>query len=283
ALLGRIRGWNFTKSAIEAAMFQVLKKRGAVNLSDALHAPAIAAVPVGISLGIYQDPVEFYDVVQQAIASGYRRLKFKIAPFVDPKIFDYINPLLFAQPTLHLGFDANGSFGAKHLDQLRYFVDTYHTAIEQPTPPNRFDLLLLAKQKHPRLEVCFDEEVKSIGDLVKLKSLNAIDELNLKIGRVGGISNSVQLLNYCYEQELACWIGGMFETGVGRLLNLSMAAHLPQAKAHDLSPSSRYFEEDIVSPAVKMEDGQVSAHFVETCDVLPEILDKYTTQRLKVF
>lgn len=278
AILRKIRGWNFGKAALEAAVFQVARQQSGFQLSDSIHATPIDRIPVGISLGIYKDKGECYDVVQQAIEDGFQRIKFKIAPTVDTTVFDHINPLLFDHQ-VHTGFDANGSFYHSDLGVLEYFVKTYDTVMEQPFPPSRFDVYQNAKKQFPGLKICADEEVKSIGDLIKLKELQAIDELNLKIGRVGGVTNSIEILNYCKVQDIACWIGGMFETGIGRILNLEFAAFLPKAKAHDLSPSARYFIEDIIVPEVMMDKGFVILETLEACKVIPEILEKYTMNK----
>ena len=280
-VLRKVRGWNFTKAAVEAAVFQIARKQGDIDLSTLLTSPQIDRIPVGISLGIYYDKTEFYEVVEQAISDGFQRLKFKISPKVDTSVFDYINPLLFDN-NIHTGFDANGSFYEKDLDIFSYFANTYQTVIEQPFPPVRYDVLSKAKNRFPNLQICADEEVKNIGDLMKLHQLNAIDELNLKIGRVGGITNSIEIVNYCETNCISCWIGGMFETGIGRIANLELAAHLPNAKAHDLSPSARYFQQDIINPEVTMDRGFVDINSLDTCQVLPEVLNKYTTQRIDI-
>ncbi|MFK7810640.1 MAG: enolase C-terminal domain-like protein [Saprospiraceae bacterium] len=281
-ILKKVRGWNFTKAAVEAAMFQVVRQTTAINLSDFIAAKPIEKVPVGISLGIYKDKAECYEVVKKSIGEGFQRLKFKISPEVDTEIFDHINPLLFDNK-IHTGFDANGSFYEKDLDLFGYFAKTYDTVIEQPFPPNRFDVLLEAKRRFPNLKICADEEVKSIGDLIKLHKLNAIDELNLKIGRVGGVVNSIEIMNYCNQHNIPCWIGGMFETGIGRVFNLEFAAHLPNAKAHDLSPSARYFLEDIIDPVVTMDKGFVPMESLRDCKVVEPLLEKYMTERRSVF
>ena len=273
-ILKRIRGWNFTKSAVESAAFQLARSQSGYDISKDIKAEAIAQVPVGISLGIYQDKSEFYDVVQKAIEEGYQRLKFKISPTANTELFDHINPLLFDN-NVHTGFDANGSFYHKDLDKLGYFVNTYRTIIEQPLPPSRFDVYLAAKAQFPDLMVCADEEVKSMGDLIKLHQLGAIDQLNLKVGRVGGVSASIEMMNYCYDHNISCWIGGMFETGIGRLLNLEFASYLSHAKAHDLSPSARYFLEDIIAPEVTMNKGFVDVKAMQdNCKVIPAMMEK---------
>ena len=280
-VLKKVRGWNFTKGAIEAAVFQIARKHKDFDFSKLLTANPIDKIPVGISLGIYQDKKECYEVVKQAIADGFQRLKFKISPKVDTTVFDYINPLLFDH-NIHTGFDANGSFYEKDLDAFSYFANTYNTVIEQPFPPNRFDVLQKAKKRFPTLRICADEEIKHLGDVMKLHQLKAIEEVNLKIGRVGGITNSIEIVNYCEAEGIACWIGGMFETGIGRLANLELASYLPNAKAHDLSPSARYFQEDIISPAVTMDHGFVELKKLENCIIVDGLLGKYTTERIDI-
>ena len=229
-------------------------------------------------MGIYQNKHEMKEAVEKNIAAGYRRLKFKISPHVDTTAFDFVNPLLFDSNAV-ISFDANGSFSHTDLDHFFYFVNTYDTVIEQPFAPSRFDVYLAAKERFPSLKVCFDEEVKSIGDLIKLHQLGAIDELNLKVGRVGGIHNSIEILQYCYKHKIPCWIGGMFETGIGRLLNLQFASYLPNATAHDLSPSARYFLQDIIDPPVTMSEGYVDIAESKKCKIIPELLEKFTISK----
>lgn len=283
SIMKKIRGWNFTKSAVESAMFQIVKQiEPNFDLSEKLKSSKITDVPVGISLGIYTDFVEMKDVVQQAIEEGYQRVKFKISPLVDTKLFDKINSLLFDNQ-VYVSFDANGSYDFQDLQKMEYFVKTYDAYIEQPTAPSRYDIFAEAKKMYPTMKVCFDEEVKGIGDLVKLHSLGVIDELNLKIGRVGGISNSIQILNYCHENNIPCWIGGMFETGIGRLQNLELAQFLPNATAHDLSPSSRYFKEDIIAPEIEMKSGFINVEKALQNEAVQEKIEKYSTEVIRVF
>lgn len=282
-IMKKIRGWNFTKSAVESAMFQIIKQVNPdFQLSEKLKSSKIDDVPVGISLGIYTDFAEMKAVVEQAIDEGYKRVKFKISPFVDTKLFDKINPLLFDNQ-VYVSFDANGSYDYQDLEKMAYFVNTYDAYIEQPTAPSRYYVFAEAKKIYPTMKVCFDEEVKNMGDLVKLKSLNVIDELNLKVGRVGGISNSIEILNYCYENDIPCWIGGMFETGIGRLQNLELAQFLPNATAHDLSPSSRYFKEDIIAPEIEMKNGFINVEKALQNQAIQETIDKYSTEVIQVF
>ena len=280
-VLSRVRGWNFTKYAVEAAAYQVIRQKSPqVSMFETLAINPIDKIPAGISIGIHHDIEKFKSRVQKAINTAYRRLKFKISPSTDLSLFDAIKPLL-QEADMLVSFDANGSFHLQHFDILAYFI-AFDASIEQPFPPDRFDIYLAAKKQFPKLKVCFDEEVENLGDLVKLHKLGAIDELNLKPGRVGGIYNSIQIIQYCQVHKIPCWIGGMFETGIGRSLNLNFAAHLPDAKAHDLSPSDRYFIEDIISPPIKMDQGLVDINSSNNAKVVPTLLEKYTIKRISL-
>lgn len=274
-LLNKIRGWNFTKAAIEAAALQVIEKNTGISPFDIMKNEPLRAVPVGISLGLHTDIEQMKQAVKGALNTGYKRLKFKISPNVRTDFFETINPLLFEADT-YISFDANGSFGQKDLDLLGYFVNTYNTMIEQPFAPSRFDILLKGKEKYPSMFICFDEELKSIGDVIKLHQLGVLDEVNLKVGRVGGIINSLEIIQYCVKHAIPCWIGGMFETGIGRIVNLKMASYLSAAKAHDLSPSDRYFLEDIIEPNVQMKHGKVVIASLKNCTINTDLVDKYT-------
>lgn len=274
-LLDKIRGWNFTKAAVEMAALQAIEQNTGKSPFDILEHQPLKEVPVGISLGLYTDLEHMEKVVENALETGYRRLKFKISPAVRTDFFDAINPLLFQADT-YISFDANGSFGTHDLEKFGYFVHTYNSMIEQPFAPSRFDILLKAKKEYPSLFVCFDEEIKSIGDLIKLHHLGVLDEVNLKVGRVGGVMKSLEIIQYCAKHNIPCWIGGMFETGIGRTLNLRMASYLSSARAHDLSPSDRYFLEDIIQPGVQMNKGCVDMESLKNCKIKIELLDKYT-------
>jgi len=274
-LLSKIRGWNFTKAALEMAALQVIEQNTGNSPFDIMKNEPLIEVPVGISLGLYTDYDPMKKAVTNALKTGYKRLKFKISPKVRLDFFDAISPILL-ETDAYISFDANGSFAENDIETVGYFVKTFKSMIEQPFGPGRFDILLKAKKEFPNLFVCFDEEIKSIGDLIKLHHLGVLDEVNLKLGRVGGVMKSIQIVDYCTEHDIPCWIGGMFETGIGRMLNLQMASYLPEARAHDLSPSDRYFLEDLIQPGVKMNNGYVDMKSLKDCEIKRELIDKYT-------
>lgn len=278
-LFRRIRGWEFTKAAVEMAAYHaVLSDQPAARP----HSPVVDGIPVGISMGIQTDPEVFARKVEDALQAGYQRLKFKISPRTDLELFERVRPALQTSDT-YVSFDANGSYSAEDLDHLGYFVRHFpESALEQPFSPDNYADLLAGKRRFPELKICFDEEIRSLGDLIKLHRLGVLDEVNLKPGRVGGLVHSLEIMAYCKEHGIPCWVGGMFETGIGRIFNLGIAACLPEARAHDLSPSDRYFAEDVVAPGVQMQHGFVLRESLADCVVQPDIIQKYTTEKIEL-
>jgi O-succinylbenzoate synthase len=77
--------------------------------------------------------------------------------------------------------------------------------------------------------------------------------VNLKPGRVGGLSQAVAIHDMCARAGVRLWCGGMLESGVGRAYNVALASLPHFTEPGDLSPSDRYWERDVVRPPWAMD------------------------------
>lgn len=247
-----VRGWNFTVSALLDAAFDLLRRKGQPDPLQRWREQSLQRVPVGISLPLFDTSRQAVQRVGRALEEGYRRVKLKVSPAMNA---DTAAAVRAAFPSLHLGLDANGSFRPSDSALIEKLADLRPRPFEQPFPPDRLDWSAQLRQTRPDLRVCLDESIRGLGDLIVAHRLQALDELNLKPGRVGGVQEAVELVDYCEAEQIPVWVGGMFETGVGRMANLRLAARLPRAEAHDLSPSRRYFEVDVVERRLEMDEG----------------------------
>jgi O-succinylbenzoate synthase len=267
--LNKIRGWPFAKAAVDFALLSLLSHR--MPIFENIPWSRTIQIPPGISLGLKTAEAR----IQQAVQKKYKRLKFKINPAFPLDKFKELN---LAQYHIPLLFDANGTLSLND-EALIKEIANMDIAIEQPFPPGRLDWCMEAKTKIPSLKICLDEEIKSIGQLKIAHQLSAVDEVNLKPGRVGGLLPSLQIIEYCTQHHIDCWIGGMFETGFGRITNMQFAALLPNAKAHDISPASRYFEEDIIQNVIEMNNEGYLDYLPFTFNVVADILEKYSLEK----
>jgi O-succinylbenzoate synthase len=270
-LLKKVRGWSFTKAAIEMAMNDAIRRSTGEGILEAWERERLEKVPVGISLGMFSDEASMKKTIQEALDMEYQRLKFKISPdyahsFVFRNIADCSHP--------NISFDANGSFEENDFEILNRFAKL-DSIIEQPFAPGSYYLKDEYEFANEQLKVCLDEEVEGIGQLIEYKG--RFTELNIKPGRVGGLFNTIELMEYCFQNAIPAWIGGMFETGIGRAQNLQIASFLKEAKAHDQSPSSRYFKQDVLAQPIAMEKG-----FIDACYFSNPLIDEKAFQDLTV-
>jgi len=254
-LAQKVRGWPFTVAALTDAAFDLLRRNGEKDLLDLYPANRIDNIPVGISLGLFESERAALERVEKAVDQAYRRIKMKVAPGMNPQTVIAIRE---TYPDLYLGLDANGSFSPDDKLLLAQLSEARPNMLEQPFPPNRLDWVRWLKEQFPTFAVCLDESITCLGDLITAQKMGAIDELNIKPGRVGGQIETTHILDYCRDNQIPAWVGGMFESGIGRYANLRVAAFLDRAKAHDLSPSSRYFKKDLVHFPLEMTDGLIS-------------------------
>jgi O-succinylbenzoate synthase len=104
---------------------------------------------------------------------------------------------------------------------------------------------------HSRLQaqfqtpLCLDESITSPRHARQALEMGACKIINIKAGRVGGLSQAQQIHDLCQAQGVPVWCGGMLETGVGRAANLALASLPGFTLPGDISATERYYEEDI--------------------------------------
>jgi o-succinylbenzoate synthase len=176
--------------------------------------------------------------------------------------------------------DANAAYSPADADVFRSMEDLGLLMIEQPL--HHEDLLRHAElQAQLRTDLCLDESIRSLSDTVSALDLHACRIVNIKQGRVGGVLEARRIHNHCRERGVPVWCGGMLETGVGRALNLALAAMPGFTLPGDTSASARYFEEDLTAPFELSPDGTMAVPAGPGIGVtpLPDRLRSFVTRR----
>ena len=95
----------------------------------------------------------------------------------------------------------------------------------------------------------------AVADLEEMINLESGKVLNLKPGRVGGFTTALTMVDLAADNGIGLWVGGMLETGIGRAHNVALASLDAFGFPGDLSPSDRYWDEDVVDPPWTMNAG----------------------------
>jgi O-succinylbenzoate synthase len=198
-------------------------------------------VAVGVSVGIQPSPSALVDTVAGYLEQGYRRIKIKIKPGRDVEETWAVRR---AFPDTRLQVDANSAYSLKTAEALLPLDDLDLLLIEQPLEED--DLWDHSRlQPRFRTPICLDESILSDRHARQALEMQACRVINIKAGRVSGLSQAVAIHDLCFGLGVPVWCGGMLETGVGRASNLALASLPGFSLPGDISASDRYYAEDI--------------------------------------
>ncbi len=252
AEIGAITGYPFSRTGVESAFIDLYCK----SIGEPIHrwlGGSRTLIPAGVSLGIEDDQGVLFDRIRWALDEGYQRIKLKVKPGRDVGVLSGVRESF---EDINLMVDANSCYTISDLSLLEAISKFNLIMIEQPLGPQ--DLADHAElQKRIRTHVCLDESIRGIEDLRAAVALGSCRIVNVKFGRVGGLLAGRELARECLRNGIAVWTGGMLETGIGRAHNLALASLAEFSLPGDVSASDRYWEEDIIEPAVIMEDGHI--------------------------
>lgn len=282
--LAHFKGNSFAKAGLDTAWW-VLKSQ---SMGQPLHRMLGATrdrVVVGADFGVMDSIGELLTAIGKAFADGFPRVKLKFRPGWDLEMLRAVRQE-FPTETIHI--DCNAAFTVEHLD-LFYRLDDFNLAmIEQPLGYD--DLIDHARlQAEIRTPICLDESINSLHRAEVALDLGSCKYVNIKPGRVGGLTVAKAIHDVCQEMNVPCWVGGMLESAVGSRLCTALAMLDNFTYPADIFPSSRFFEADLGQPELTIGKDENGVPCVEAPNTPgtgavpePELLDRFTVQHVRV-
>ena len=251
-----IKGANFAKSGVEAAIWDIEAQRQQQPLWQ-FWGGTRQSFPVGVSIG-GQNVDDVLARAQSAIDQGFPRLKVKIWPGFD---IEPIRAIREQHPEILLQVDANSAYDLSTWEVLKELDAFDLLLIEQPLFED--DIVLHSEiSRELQTPVCLDECIHSLRDAQAAMHLWQRNDLlerliiNIKPPRVGGFSEAIDIADACHQQGVKTWIGGMLDSGWGKAMNLNLnsLAEIDLPGDH-FSPGGPYFERDILVTPLRAYDG----------------------------
>ena len=246
-LLARIRGHQMAKAGVETAIWDAEAKQKNMPLWKLIGGTRIE-IPCGVSIGIQPSIDELIAKVEKELRAGYQRIKIKIKPGKD---VEPVAALRERFPQIRLMADANSAYTLADAPLLKK-LDAFHLMmIEQPLDHD--DIYNHATlQRQLATPICLDECIVSLEHARAAIEIGACQIINIKLGRVGGITGARRIHDLCQEKGIPVWCGGMLESGIGRAQNIAISTLPNYILPGDVSASKRYWEEDIIEPEVEV-------------------------------
>ena len=246
-LMRPVRGHRMSKATIETACWDLEAKKVGVPLWKHLGGVR-SEIASGVSIGIQDTPEELLEKIRVEVDAGYQRIKIKIKPGWDVKIIERVRKEF---PDIRLMGDANSAYKLSDVPLFQQLDQFNLMMLEQPLAHDDiFDHSVL--QRQIQTPVCLDESIRSAEDATHAIALESCRIINVKLGRVGGHKEAKRIERVACDNEIPIWCGGMLESGIGRAHNIALSTLPNFVLPGDVSASQRYWERDIISPAVEV-------------------------------
>jgi o-succinylbenzoate synthase len=172
-------------------------------------------------------PSVIVEDAKRAVNNGFDTLKIKVGGDAKEDI-ERLKAITHAFPFVKLRVDANQGWS---LDQAKAVIEAYAREalpiefIEQPSNAHDFDTLKVIKTFSP-FPIMADESIFSLEDAKRLFEMEAVDLINIKLMKTGGITNALAIYEAAQKQKIDAMIGSMLEGAI----SVGAAAHLAMAK-----------------------------------------------------
>ena len=231
-LKGQLSAQPSARAAVDMALFDILGKSGGVPVSKILGGFR-EGILTSVTIGIV--PVE--GTVREALAyaaRGFKCLKLKGGRDVETDIARVLAVRAAVGADIGLRFDANQGYT---VEQAVRFVQETRSArleiLEQPTPRGEPELLGRVTHIVP-IPVMADESLTTPREAFRLAREELVDMVNIKLMKVGGISEALHIDSVAAAAGLEAMVSCMDEAGLAIAAGLHFALARPNVVCADL-------------------------------------------------
>jgi O-succinylbenzoate synthase len=178
--------------------------------------------------------------------------------------------------------DCNAAYTPADTELFRK-LDRFGLAmIEQPLADDGMSLVNHADlQQRIGTPVCLDESVQSLAHVQAAIRLKSCRVVNIKMARVGGLTESREIQALCAQHDIPCWVGGMLESAIGGAICAELATLPNFTYPGDIFPSSYFYANDLGKPEIVLSGpGEVATSRVPGIAQVPdpELLKRWTAE-----
>jgi len=231
-LKSQIRAHPSALAMADMALFDLVSKKANVPLYKFLGGYR-ESIPTSITIGIL--PVrETVEMAIEFVKKEFQILKIKGGANVEEDIERMIKVREFIGNDIILRFDANQGYTVE--ESVHFIHKTREVGIElfeQPTDKKNDELMGKVSER-VTVPVMADESLMTLKDVFRLAKNDFTDMINIKLMKVGGISEALQINSVAKAAGFESMIGCMDESELGIAAGLHLALSRPNIQYADL-------------------------------------------------
>ncbi|GJM32442.1 MAG: L-Ala-D/L-Glu epimerase [Saprospiraceae bacterium] len=237
---------------VDMALYDLVGKKAGVPLYQLLGGYR-DSIPTSITIGIL--PVaETVEKARQFIASGFKILKIKGGSNLEQDIEKIRKVREAVGAGIELRFDANQGFSVEQSVQfIRATQQAGIELLEQPTAKENESLMGEVSQR-VQVPIMADESLMTLKDVFRLSSNNYTDMINIKLMKVGGITEGMHINSVAKSAGIESMVGCMDESALGIAAGLHFALSRPNILYADLDGHFD-LEDDPFAGMIRLKEG----------------------------
>ncbi|HTQ85626.1 MAG TPA: cis-3-hydroxy-L-proline dehydratase [Candidatus Solibacter sp.] len=230
-----LAGHPYAKSALDVACWDILGKLTGQPIVTLLGGRYGYAYPLYRAIS-QQSPKEMAEKVAQYRSEGYTKFQLKVGGDPDTDIERIREARALLQKGDVLVADANTGWSQHQALRVADALRDLDVYIEQPCASYEECLVV---RRHTNRPFILDEIMNSASDVVRGLADHAMDVINLKISRVGGLTRARVIRDLC----VSCGVAMTIEDTWGSDIATAAIAHL----AHSTPPAALFSSTDFNS------------------------------------
>ena len=242
--LALIVGKEFAEAVVEVRKSQLTGSSKAaidIALNGALGTGVKSEFSIATDVTVPITTVDHLpQLISDRVAAGFTYFKVKANLEPVTELIEKLKIIRDSLPTgCHLRVDANQAWTFVHTLEVISAISNSGLEIdylEQPTPARDFKALAKVKANSP-IPIMADESCFTSADLKELIELDAMDLVNLKLLKTGGLTMAREMAKTAAAAGIGVYVGSMMEGDQSIRAAATLAAEIAPDLVHDLDAS----------------------------------------------
>jgi L-alanine-DL-glutamate epimerase-like enolase superfamily enzyme len=256
ALDSDIKGNSSLKAGINMALYDIIGKMAGIPLFRLLGGYR-EKIATSVTIGLNNTNL-MVEKAKQIVSDGFKFIKIKCGINVDDDIENIIAISEAVGPTIKLRLDANEGYSVEEALRIVKTLEKNAVAIEMLEQPTKANYLYSLKDvaRQCSVPIMADETALTLRDSFKLVRLEIADMINIKLMKIGGITNAIKANALAELADVPVMVGCMNESMAAMSAGVHFACAFRNVEYADLD-SALDFTNDVAKGGARYEDGYV--------------------------